>query len=971
MGSTGFTDVDGRPEWSWAAPAIKWAVDEGIIHGRGDGTYAPGDDVTSIEFAILCLKMLGYGENGEYEGSSWDSNGLFDGMRYGILTIDNVNFRLAATREQVAFYAFMALTSNMVEWNAFLNMYVDGSRPLFGFQGPGAITLGEITFNLTATLNNGPYGINGRMWTVNYGRTHFTGYYQTAEILSKTTNGRNIDNMTTLGHPHFVSMFHGWTGPPPAAGGPAPFTPWTSATVPVFINGIQTNTGAAGSIQDENNVQARRLAAMSGNTVYLLSNNIQGRVDRVVIIAKTAQEALGTPIVAASGNITIPGVTVGTLNYTAIASVAPNMPYSSNTSIDAVLPTQNLPAGVNNNLHVAVSNVQPHMVEYDADIQAGDWLLIHSKIVGGVRVAVVEKAATVEGQMTSARPTDPTTITFGGTVYARSMLRNPSTFLHDFALIEGNFFRDATIWLDDNGDIVGARVVTPPAPVYGLVVSYHHNNNPIHPAASVRLLTPDGVTGVYEVAPIPGGEIPNWNYRFAETATGSGIIAPAGTPRGAVIVTYNFTDDGRVVLIDAGLHSTLSQPYVHTVTPRHVWINNRGGPGFTQPGRREIVASTVVFYYDWSRVWHATNNPAYVGPANWSPEGGIASTSSILFAEAQNVSNLAALLFTVRHPQVTPEQIAFVANPWYVNVAPIDGVLTYEYTVFVGGSPRSVFSTRNNLFAAGAGLWSYYLQAGTDIVTLTHPIALTSNAANLSGAAGISNEPNIISALTASELTFGASLATGTRTSFGVSGSTLYYEFTANPGRGNNTLVQQSASRISPTNDTGIYYRLIGREVTAGATTAVYFWVETASGINPRRIEWSTAQVATFNSLNSHLNIANALASNTSLAASTAAITGALEVVVTNVDLIPTAKSLQATDPHTFIEIVYAVNGDVVPHTWGANAGELPEGARVLITIRLFHEAGPWPPVATPPSPSYLLALEFEIETTIVAVPLP
>ena len=55
----------------WSAGFIAYCVNEGIINGRGDGTFGPTDKVTGLEFAKMLLCLIGYGANDEFIGEKW------------------------------------------------------------------------------------------------------------------------------------------------------------------------------------------------------------------------------------------------------------------------------------------------------------------------------------------------------------------------------------------------------------------------------------------------------------------------------------------------------------------------------------------------------------------------------------------------------------------------------------------------------------------------------------------------------------------------------------------------------------------------------------------------------------------------------------------------------------------------------------------------------------------------------------
>lgn len=174
-GETGFSDIDGTGYADWAGASIKWGVDNGFIKGRGDGTFDPAAEFTTVEVAILLLKILGYGQNGEYEGTAWATNGIVDGLGYGILTL-GAAATSGALREEVFQYALNALMSFLVEYNAFMGVYYKkGTNPITGADSPGPVTLGGQVFGLS--LSQGVNDLGYADYTYMVGKTALVGPY--------------------------------------------------------------------------------------------------------------------------------------------------------------------------------------------------------------------------------------------------------------------------------------------------------------------------------------------------------------------------------------------------------------------------------------------------------------------------------------------------------------------------------------------------------------------------------------------------------------------------------------------------------------------------------------------------------------------------------------------------------------------------------------------------------------------------
>ena len=117
-----YTDV---PVNHWAAGYIQYCYAKNIINGMGDGTFDPDGQVTGLQFAKMLLCALGYGVNGEYTDKGWAINAAKDALNYGIFDdyLDGAT-NTAATREQIALYAFNTLFLEKVTYSALLGGYI-------------------------------------------------------------------------------------------------------------------------------------------------------------------------------------------------------------------------------------------------------------------------------------------------------------------------------------------------------------------------------------------------------------------------------------------------------------------------------------------------------------------------------------------------------------------------------------------------------------------------------------------------------------------------------------------------------------------------------------------------------------------------------------------------------------------------------------------------------------------------------
>ena len=100
--ATGFRDV---PASHWASPFVAYCAQKGIVSGYGNGLFGPEDKVTALQMAKMLLGAVGYGVNGEYEGSGWELRVIERATARNIEILSrtgDLNYTVPATREQVA-----------------------------------------------------------------------------------------------------------------------------------------------------------------------------------------------------------------------------------------------------------------------------------------------------------------------------------------------------------------------------------------------------------------------------------------------------------------------------------------------------------------------------------------------------------------------------------------------------------------------------------------------------------------------------------------------------------------------------------------------------------------------------------------------------------------------------------------------------------------------------------------------------
>ncbi|HHT17805.1 MAG TPA: S-layer homology domain-containing protein [Papillibacter sp.] len=263
--ATSFSDV---PADRWSAPFIQYCAARGIVNGIGNGQYAPEYFVTSAEFAKMLLGGLGYGKNSEYVGDDWSINVLVDAQNLGILNL-GINYLEAATREQVAQYAFNAITSDKCYFVAFSKdkeAYVDLERGTLQEQmgldrSESVVINGKSHF---VWLRNGQ-PLTGKAWTLS-----------TEKVLGTSNLGYTLEELSTRTSKHFIA----------AADEPVTY----------YVNGDEVDAADVDAV-------IRR-----GVTVSLIDNNGNGKYDVVSVIERTVGILLGDVKVGQTGVISMPGI---------------------------------------------------------------------------------------------------------------------------------------------------------------------------------------------------------------------------------------------------------------------------------------------------------------------------------------------------------------------------------------------------------------------------------------------------------------------------------------------------------------------------------------------------------------------------------------------------------------------------------------------------------------------------------------
>ena len=109
---TDLKDIDGH----WAEAYIKFCVSQGIVSGRGDGTFDPNNYVTTSEASKMLLVALGYNSDVRgYTGKNWQINVARDAQNKDIYDkLADLDANKQITRDEAAQMNYNTLNATRI-----------------------------------------------------------------------------------------------------------------------------------------------------------------------------------------------------------------------------------------------------------------------------------------------------------------------------------------------------------------------------------------------------------------------------------------------------------------------------------------------------------------------------------------------------------------------------------------------------------------------------------------------------------------------------------------------------------------------------------------------------------------------------------------------------------------------------------------------------------------------------------------
>ena len=162
---TDLTDINGH----WGEGFIKYCYSQGIIAGRGDGTFAPNANVTAVEAAKMLLGAIGYNSDVQgYVGSDWAINVTRDAQLSGFYAdLKGLTANKTLTRDEAAQMIYNAVDTGIVKktpnWNSSTGVVTYSYN-----KQPDTDDLLKNTFDVTTTetkLNKTEYSSEKKEYT--------------------------------------------------------------------------------------------------------------------------------------------------------------------------------------------------------------------------------------------------------------------------------------------------------------------------------------------------------------------------------------------------------------------------------------------------------------------------------------------------------------------------------------------------------------------------------------------------------------------------------------------------------------------------------------------------------------------------------------------------------------------------------------------------------------------------------------
>ena len=511
-----FTDIGGH----WAQKYIEYCVSQGVINGKGDGTFAPDATVTGTEAAKMALTALGYNSDVfNFTGIDWEINvnaaanapsaNLYEGLR-------TINPAAGLSRDNAARMLYNALDANTV----------------------------SISYNITSNGVETTYVISDTktMMTDRFGAIKVEGIVtgnEIADIGSATAldEGKTEITITSVENDNTLNLDKG----DPIVVGTTTDTSVLGRTVSVYVKNTRAVNGVyqvMGNVVLTN--EDKVVTNTSGKALKDLAEDNKLNDPTAVLATKTyGNYGTAGAVTPKAGDTTIMIDNDGDKNVDYIFVVTYQVAQINriNTKTEKV----SFRGGV------ATKDFED-VIDY-ADFEEDDYVLVNT-FAGKYYLTAPE---TVEGELEEYKQnsgkTVTTKLTVAGTTYDVSAVEVDSATDLESAkdLGEDDLETEAVFYLDANGKIVAMGDAKEAAAQYAISWGGASGNKIDN--NRIKLTLEDGTTNIYTIYSRSDTKIGGTNGdKFTGKYDDGSAIAQGGIDAVGALVSYTIRSNGEVSL---------------------------------------------------------------------------------------------------------------------------------------------------------------------------------------------------------------------------------------------------------------------------------------------------------------------------------------------------------------------------------------------------------------------------------------
>ena len=322
--ATDLTDINGH----WAEGFIKYCYSQGVIAGRGDGTFAPNANVTAVEAAKMLLVAIGYNATVQgYVGSQWSINIIRDAQLSKLFADLSVTSTKVLTRDEAAQMIYNAVDADLIEKTPSLNINTGSITYSYKANDNGKDLLSE-TFKVKSAkgyLTDASYDSNKKTFTYEV-KDALTGgtvasssaTLHDADVLKSSTDyselfGRTVKVLWSVAKDGTKNVYGIYASDASVAATVGELELGTAGDKKVKLAGTEYKLDAAegstdvylfnGSAIADAGYNLNAITADNASSLTLVDSNDNGKYDYAIVVPATVAKVtyVGTKSVTAGG----------------------------------------------------------------------------------------------------------------------------------------------------------------------------------------------------------------------------------------------------------------------------------------------------------------------------------------------------------------------------------------------------------------------------------------------------------------------------------------------------------------------------------------------------------------------------------------------------------------------------------------------------------------------------------------------